>query len=423
MKKLLEEKQLLITKIIIFLTIYLRCDFGIVKKPFLAANLIVDFMGFLLVLWFCFKNKEAAKKSIFNVAILWLVLFAGFEFLYGHFGLVFDTKMYSMQYTIMTLLPALIVYELLWHNKDNLLDLICDAGSAVIIATFITNVCYDRLWIDALHGEFYRLGEVPGGTVIDTGNLYILMLIPITYSLIVDKKIKRYILPSIVGVVGIMLAGSKSSVGPLIVVFAIMMLGAAKDKAARRRSIIIILAVGVVGLISIMTVPILYEVIGSRIVELFTAVDATEYDLHTSTGQRMAVLAAFKAHFWENPIFGHGFYAFKFMPYSQLEEYIENGVVCYRNIQTHMNFMELLFSFGFVGLICYYWFPLWETIKIIKSKVPMAKLLGLSFLITFLSIDLGLDMFYKYMTPYYTYLFVYILISIDSEKRISQEEK
>ena len=411
---MIEKNKLLITKILLILVIYFRCNWGIVTKPTLGINLLVDAIGFAFVAFLSWNNKKDFKESILNPAILWLVLFQGLQFVYGHFGLVFDAGMYSMQYTIMTVLPAFVAYQLLWHNRQDLIDVLSDVGGIVILATFVTNVCYDRLWIDALHGEFYRLGEVPGGTVIDTGNLYILMLIPMMYSLIVNRQVKRYLFQCIVGSIGILLAGSKSSVGPLIVVFAIMLLGTSKDKKTFRRNIAIIGAVGVVGLVAIMAVPILYEVIGSRIVELFTQTGTTDYDLHTSTGQRMAVLAAFKAHFPESPIFGHGFYAFKSMPYSQLEEYVEDGVVMYRNIQTHMNFMELLFSFGFVGLICYYWFPIWETIKIVRCKKGLSKLLGLAFIITFLSIDLGLDMFYKYMTPYYTYLLIYILIKIDS---------
>ena len=58
----------------------------------------------------------------------------------------------------------------------------------------------------------------------------------------------------------------------------------------------------VVGVVLVMTVPLLYRIIGSRFVELFTGVNDADYDLHTSTGQRMAVAAAFKEHFWEAPL-------------------------------------------------------------------------------------------------------------------------
>ena len=163
--------------------------------------------------------------------------------------------------------------------------------------------------------------------------------------------------------------------------------------------------------VAVFAIPMLYDVIGYRIVEVFTAFsDTTEFDLHTSTGQRLAVMDAFKKHFWEAPLFGHGFYSFIQMPYSKLEEYRIGTEIAYRNIQTHMNYMELLFSFGIFGFIAYYWFPVKLIIDTIKTHKKEAKILCLSFIISFVFIDMGLDMYYKYMTPYYTYLLMFTLL-------------
>ena len=159
-----------------------------------------------------------------------------------------------------------------------------------------------------------------------------------------------------------------------------------------------------------MTVPLLYRIIGSRFVELFTGVNDADYDLHTSTGQRMAVAAAFKEHFWETPLFGHGFYAFKAMPYSNLEEYRENGVTMYKHLQIHNNFMEVLFSYGIVGFVLYYCFPVYLLIKTFISKNRQVCILVLSLLVSVFFMDIGLDMYYKYITSYLVYFIAFVLI-------------
>ncbi len=402
----------IISIIAIALIIYCRCDHGVTAGYAVLINLLACLVGFIYCLFLAKEDFVETKKSIFNVAVLWLIIFEAIVFVYGHFDL-FDGKdmMYSMQYTILTIMPAVLCYEILWHNKDQMIEILSPVGVIVIIATYITTIKYDYLWGLALKGEFYRLGKVPGGTDIDTGNLYLLMLIPIFYSIIIKKKLKIYISFAILGVVGIVLTGSKSSALPLVFVVGIMLLGSAKNAKDVRKYLFGLAAFIAVAAVAMLTIPILYRTLGYRIVEVFTAFSNTsEFDLHTSTGQRLAVMDAFKKHFWETPIFGHGFYSFITMPYSQLEEYREGTEIMYRHIQTHMNFMELLFSFGFLGFIAYYWFPVKLIIDTIKTHSKEAKIIAGSLLISILFMDMGLDMYYKYMTPYYTYLLIYTFL-------------
>ena len=409
----IEKNKKIISIILLALIIYFRCDHGVTKGYAIALNLAVDILGFVFCLLLTKQDFNKTKKSIFNMAILWLVIFQVIVFIYGHFDL-FDgnSNIYSMQYTILTILPAVLCYEILWHNSEDMIELLSIVGVIVIIATYLTSMAYDSLWQDALEGRFFRLGKTPGGSDIDTGNLYLLMMIPILYSTIVLRKIKAYIAFAILGGVGIVLTGSKSSALPLVLVIGIMLLGTAKSKKEAGKYIACLLGAGVIATIALLTVPILYRTLGYRIAEVFTAfADTSEYDLHTSTGQRLAIIDAFKKHFWETPLLGHGFYSFLGMPYSQLEEYhLETGEIAYRHVQTHMNYMELLFSFGIVGFVAYYWLPVKLVIDTIKSHSKEIKLICASFLISFVFMDLGLDMYYKYMTPYFAYLVIYTFL-------------
>ncbi|SFN77690.1 O-antigen ligase [Pseudobutyrivibrio sp. UC1225] len=412
----IRKNKKLISIILLALIIYVRCDHGVVFTYAKVINLAADFLGFAYCLILTKEDFKRTKESIFNVAVLWLVIFQALVFVYGHFNLFDGNNIYSMQYTILTILPAVLCYEILWHNRDELIEILSSVGAIVIVATYITTIKYDYLWGLALQGQFYRLGKVPGGTDIDTGNLYLLMLIPIMYSVIVLKKLKPYLFFAILGAVGIVLTGSKSSALPFIFVVGIMLLGTAKNSKDVKKYIGIMVGFVAIMAIAILTVPMLYRIIGYRIVEMFTAFGSTEFDLHTSTGQRLAVMDAFKKHFWETPLFGHGFYSFVTMPYSKLEEYREGTEYFYRNIQTHMNYMELLFSFGFLGFVAYYWFPVKLVIDTIKTHSKEEKLICLSLLVSFFFIDLGLDMYYKYMTPYYTYLLIYTFLRRGSKE-------
>ena len=409
-----KKNNKIISIILLTLIFYVRCDHGIVRGYAVVLNLIADALGFIYCIILTKQDFESTRKSLCNPAILWLVLFQFIQFIYGHFKLFIDGDIYSMRYVVLTIMPALICYEILWHNKSQIIEIWAIVGTIIIIATMITSMNYDIVWTYLKDGIFGRLGETPGGSDIDTGNLYLIMTIPLLYEIIILKKVKPYIVQAVIGIVGIILTGSKSSFIPMILVIAIMVLATAKDKKTVKRNILILLIVAIIGMAAIFLVPMLYTILGRRIVEVFAALNSSEFDLHTSTGQRLAVIDAFKKHFWESPIFGHGFYAFVQMPYSQIEEYrLASGEIAYRNIQTHMNLLEILFSFGIFGTIVYYWYPIKQFIDVLKSKTYVTKVIGLSLLISIFFMNLGLEMFYKYMTPYFIYLLVYCFLNMN----------
>lgn len=387
--------------------LFARCNLGLYfGGPYVLTNVIFNALAFVFCLILAFDNKHILKKAVCNPALIWIMAFSLMVFIYGHFKLFTAADYYSRMMTVLTVAPAVLILIILFYNKEDVLSILGVSGSVVIITTLITSLCYDYVWGEWLMGMYSRVGATPAGGCIDTGNLVLILLIPILYQLIVYKKIKQYLWITLIGIFEIVATGAKSSVLPIVFVFAIMIVGASDDKKIIRRNLIILGVAAVVAFAAIMIVPPLYGVVGYRIAELFTGVNAAEPDLHTSTGQRMAMITAFKAHFWEAPLFGHGFYSFREMPYSQIEEYRIGTEIAYRNVQLHMNFLEVLFSYGIVGFVLYYWFPVYVIIKTFRAN-KMAKIMVFSIMISFLFMDMGIDMYYKYLLPYYSYFLAY----------------
>lgn len=417
MKELLNKNQKLITIIIITGIIFARCNLGLtVYKACVPVNLLFDGLAFIYCLWLFINDKEPMKKALCNKAVVWALAFSAIIMIYGHFRIRLGAEYYSRMFTILTVVPAILLLVLMFYNKDDLLDILSTSGTVIIVTTLIVSLCFDTEWSEWLEGMYSRVGATPAGGVIDTGNLVLILLIPILYQLIVLKKVKQYLWITIIGLFEIIATGAKSSVLPIVFVFAIMIVGASDDKRVIRRNLIILLVLAIIAFTAIMVIPPLYGVIGYRIAELFTGVVAEEYDLHTSTGQRMAMMAAFKEHFMEYPIFGHGFYAFKEMPYSAIEEFRQGTEITYRHIQIHMNFCELLFSYGIFGLVAYYWFPVLTIVNSFKAN-KKAKIIVFSIMISFLFMDLGLDMYYRYLLPYYSYFLAYFMVETNKNER------
>ncbi len=416
MKDILNKNQKLISIFLIVGILFARCNMGLtVYKSCVILNLLFDGLAFVYCLWLFLQDKAPMKKALCNAGIPWILLFSAIVMCYGHFQIRSGAEYYSRQFTVLTVAPAILIFILFFYNKDDVLDILSISGTVIIISTLIVSLCYDYVWGEWLEGMYSRVGATPAGGVIDTGNLVLILLIPILYQLIVLKKVKQYLWITIIGLFEIIATGAKSSVLPIVFVFAIMIVGASDDKKVIRRNLIILLVLAVIAFTAIMVVPPLYGVIGYRIAEMFTGVASDEFDLHTSTGQRMAMMAAFKDHFWEYPVFGHGFYAFKEMPYSAIEEFRQGTEISYRHIQIHMNFCELLFSYGLFGFIAYYWFPALTIIKSFKAN-KKAKIIVFSIMISFVFMDLGIDMYYKYLLPYYSYFLAYFMVETNKSE-------
>ncbi|WP_406544184.1 hypothetical protein, partial [Pseudobutyrivibrio sp.] len=104
----LEKNKKLISICLISLLLFARFDLGIVySKIFMLINVAINGLAILYCGYLGLNDKKTIKKAIVNPAILWVLLFSVLVFIYGHFKIGTYTDMYSRQYALLTIVPAI----------------------------------------------------------------------------------------------------------------------------------------------------------------------------------------------------------------------------------------------------------------------------------------------------------------------------
>lgn len=99
---------------------------------------------------------------------------------------------------------------------------------------------------------------------------------------------------------------------------------------------------GIIGvvLVLLLNVPVLYNIIGYRVEPVLQMLAGEEYD-EASLASRMNYIALAWTASQDNLLFGHGLDCFRLLRYAY-------------GTYTHCNYVELLYSLGWVGVILYY---------------------------------------------------------------------
>ena len=106
----------------------------------------------------------------------------------------------------------------------------------------------------------------------------------------------------------------------------------------------------------IMNVPVLYEILGTRVEEFFNIVSGTETG--TEDVSRLFLIEYGLEWFKENPIFGYGINNFRVLSNN-------TELFAGRNFYAHNNYIELLVGVGIVGTLIYYscYFYFWKRLR------------------------------------------------------------
>jgi len=153
-----------------------------------------------------------------------------------------------------------------------------------------------------------------------------------------EKRTLRSWTVTILMTLVILLTGSRK--GIIIPLIGIYLMVCVRKPGKMFKNTLIVMAIAAVVLFMIMHIDLLYQIIGRRMEALLQFVRAEEYD-DGSISSRMDYIRLAWTHAQERPVLGHGLDCFRLLRYSS-------------GTYSHCNYVELLYSLGWVGTILYY---------------------------------------------------------------------
>lgn len=342
-----------------------------------------------------FKNT---KRALLGLPSLWLILCESLIFFYGYFGKY--KKDYSLSFHLFSALSIFLILIILYHRFENVVDVVTRASVITIILMSIFIIISDMNNFKLLFsGNFIRMGKTAVGNVNTTAISYVILSIPIMYKLVIEKN-KRYIIIGAISLFFMLITGSKKAILSFLIMVFICMLGKAKKNHCMINIFKGIFLISII-LLSCYFIPVLNELIWSRLVSMFESLINYNAKNQSSTDIRLTYIITAFTKAWDKPFLGHGWRDFQYTyGYSSLYKTV---------MYTHCNYTEIIFTFGIFGLVIFYFLPIYIIrfwMKIRKNKESILIVLYFSCL---LFIDIGAVTFYDNILGYVCFTIAYIL--------------
>ncbi len=341
--------------------------YTIIPSLLIAANLLfkTDGKTYLLVV-FLFLNillfiTDGIKYKNIPVPLcyFWIFLYSFIKLIYG---LTTDYGDYSFKFSLFCLLCSyLLTYQILKSNDYK--NYIGNISLTVLILSLVYITFQEfynfNLLSIILNSKRIRFGLSCGINPNEIAMYFSLLLFPILRKISIQdfKKRKKYIILFIgIFILFILLTGSKK--GFFIALFSLISIPFIFTKAHNRyKTIISLIIVIPLILISIFSTPLLYNVLGNRLVSLghqLLGLKTNDKQIlkQTSTEERMLLIKESLKMFTEKPFFGWGVNAFY-------------GIGGYK-LQPHNTYCDLLSSMGLLGLLSFYWFHFYIFMILLK---------------------------------------------------------
>lgn len=211
----------------------------------------------------------------------------------------------------------------------------------------------------------------------------------------------------------ILLTGSRKAIILLLLPFIIIPL-LNKNKGKRIFLVPITVAVVVLGFYLIMYVPVLYEVLGSRVEDMINIISGT--DSGGEDVSRAFLIEYGIEWFKQKPFLGHGINNFRVLSNS-------NWMFAGYNFYAHNNYIELLVDVGIVGTVIYYncYFYFIRKLKGHFSDSLFNKWI-LVLIIVSLSLDIALVSYYSFISNLILCMCFYA-VDITHEKNVKINKK
>lgn len=299
---------------------------------FLASGVIIAFIALVTMV-----TKHISVNTVVSCkAIQWLILNYLLIDIYGMFFL--RTGSFNLDFITFNgvLLVCICIICLRAKDTEQIIKeylLACTISTILIVIYMYINgvINYDSI-------DFgFRFGSGLSGNSNTIATSFSFMFLPTLYSIVVKKYRNIFgIIACVLSLSVMLLTGSKKSL--LIIAVAVIMVFYIYRTPMKY---IILPMVVLVGIYSIFNVPILYNVIGYRVVDMLAtfgigkAVTAAQ-----STASRSEYIILGLKSFFNHPVLGGGMNYFQYI----------NQTVHY----SHNNYIELLNNLGVIGVLVHY---------------------------------------------------------------------
>lgn len=396
---------------IIIIALILFANLVIESAKYLPYVCVIFAIALIYIILVLVKKPQIIKEMFLSDYFWWIIFFSIEMFLYGFFGK--NKEEYSLKFHVLNVAWILMILIILQKNTGKIKDIMAKAGSIVIIlmSMYILIINFNHV----IDRDVDRIGKTAIGNVNTTAISYIFLLLPIFYKVGVEKS-KKYIPIALVGIIFMLLTGSKKGIISLILSIIIIIMGKSKSKKEAIKNALIV--VGVIAFIMFLCycIPTLYRIIGARIESMMISILNFNMEDQSSTGLRLNFIITAFTKTWDKPIFGHGWGAFAPI-YGYSSRY-------QTNLYTHNNYAEILFSFGLVGLFLYYWFPAKMTIRTIKNKNERnMNIFCWFYIINMLFIDFGTVSCYDTIIGFLSFSIVSLVLRDQKNRNILESKE
>lgn len=316
-------------------------------------------------------SKKSVKISYFFTFMLFFILYNYYNIIQGNV-ISYETAFSMVRSLFISIIMLFFVYNylILSSNKRKPLDYFVNATLVTTLIVCILNIKVlftERLGISSSFGANHI-------SLIVAIAMYIIL-----HNYLIDRK-KGNIIKLLWLAFIIFLTGSRK--GIFMVAFGFTFLIYTLYPKKRLRNILIGTLLTSVMFLLIMNIPILYNIIGSRVEELLKYLNIKETSEYSLRDRLFFIDIGWK-YFLERPWTGYGLDCFKMLPES-------------KGRYSHNNFIELLFSGGIIAFSIYY---ICYIISIFKCRLAYKSnnsIVGLMFtiIISMLLIDYGYVAYY-----------------------------
>ena len=332
-----------------------------VQSLLIAASLLFasseDVYKYLIIvginiIYIILKSFGTVRTIKLSPYILWVTVFNVFLFFYG-FSTIYEG--YSVLYHGLTIISAICIYINMWKRLymiENYVEAFSVMSSIFIIVyllIFEREMLISKWYLLVQGTSWYRIGD---GIGINSNTIAMYLSIFTFFEVrrifkcpsLWEKLLLTILLAAQAGT--IFFTGSKK--GLFLLLMAVFLIPVVVNKKKINiKGILVGAGATLIVIYLMLNIPILYNVMGHRIADMFetfgisTTLKTTSL-VGSSTDLRIGMISEALEMFWQHPIFGGGWNKFA----------VKSGYGMY----SHNNFTELLVSMGILGFLLFYGF-------------------------------------------------------------------